>query len=150
MMGSGSLLSSVYQEGLEAVKPYGAWLRASERRGGTSKEGKHSAEPAISIVSDPGLVNKDEQISPIDNLLLLDPKRQRMEEGDRVVVCQASEAMEIEMNRPKHLLEAGLAANHSTTWVVMRDFNDILSQDDKRGRHPHPDWAITGFSRGCS
>ncbi|MCI07323.1 endonuclease/exonuclease/phosphatase family protein [Trifolium medium] len=30
-------------------------------------------------------------------------------------------------------------------WCVIGDFNDLLSQKDKRGVHPHPNWLCTGF-----
>jgi hypothetical protein len=30
-------------------------------------------------------------------------------------------------------------------WCVIGDFNDLLSQDDKKGWLPHPNWLCTGF-----
>jgi hypothetical protein len=30
-------------------------------------------------------------------------------------------------------------------WCVIGDFNDLLSQDDKKGYLPHPNWLCTGF-----
>jgi hypothetical protein len=30
-------------------------------------------------------------------------------------------------------------------WCVVGDFNDLLSQDDKKGQHQHPNWLCTGF-----
>ncbi|MCI22403.1 endonuclease/exonuclease/phosphatase family protein, partial [Trifolium medium] len=30
-------------------------------------------------------------------------------------------------------------------WCVIGDFNDLLSQEDKRGLHPHPNWLCAGF-----
>jgi hypothetical protein len=30
-------------------------------------------------------------------------------------------------------------------WCVVGDFNDLLSQEDKRGLHPHPNWLCNGF-----
>jgi hypothetical protein len=30
-------------------------------------------------------------------------------------------------------------------WCVIGDFNDLLSQDDKKGLLPHPNWLCTGF-----
>lgn len=30
-------------------------------------------------------------------------------------------------------------------WCIMGDFNDILSHEDKRGQHDHPNWRIQGF-----
>jgi hypothetical protein len=31
------------------------------------------------------------------------------------------------------------------SWCVIGDFNDLLSQADKKGRLPHPNWLCTGF-----
>jgi hypothetical protein len=33
----------------------------------------------------------------------------------------------------------------SLSWCVIGDFNDLLSQDDKRGLLPHPNWLCMGF-----
>ncbi|XP_058782838.1 uncharacterized protein LOC131657458 [Vicia villosa] len=33
----------------------------------------------------------------------------------------------------------------SAPWCVIGDFNDLLSQQDKIGLHPHPNWLCTGF-----
>ncbi|XP_058760344.1 uncharacterized protein LOC131633667 [Vicia villosa] len=30
-------------------------------------------------------------------------------------------------------------------WCIIGDFNDLLSQADKRGLHPHPNWLCSGF-----
>jgi hypothetical protein len=30
-------------------------------------------------------------------------------------------------------------------WCVIGDFNDLLSQEDKKGQHPHPNWLCSGF-----
>jgi endonuclease/exonuclease/phosphatase family metal-dependent hydrolase len=30
-------------------------------------------------------------------------------------------------------------------WCIMGDFNDLLSQEDKKGTHPHPNWLCNGF-----
>jgi hypothetical protein len=30
-------------------------------------------------------------------------------------------------------------------WCIIGDFNDLLSQADKQGRHPHPNWLCEGF-----
>ncbi|GAU34899.1 hypothetical protein TSUD_144300 [Trifolium subterraneum] len=30
-------------------------------------------------------------------------------------------------------------------WCIIGDFNDLLSQEDKRGNHPHPNWLCNGF-----
>ncbi|XP_058755632.1 uncharacterized protein LOC131628842 [Vicia villosa] len=30
-------------------------------------------------------------------------------------------------------------------WCILGDFNDLLSQNDKQGLHPHPSWMCTGF-----
>jgi endonuclease/exonuclease/phosphatase family metal-dependent hydrolase len=30
-------------------------------------------------------------------------------------------------------------------WCIIGDFNDLLSQEDKKGRHPHPNWLCNGF-----
>ncbi|XP_058758626.1 uncharacterized protein LOC131631872 [Vicia villosa] len=30
-------------------------------------------------------------------------------------------------------------------WCIIDDFNDLLSQEDKRGIHSHPNWLCTGF-----
>lgn len=39
----------------------------------------------------------------------------------------------------------GLAEQSDLPWVLMGDFNDILSEGDKRGRHSHPGWMLRGF-----
>ncbi|PNX98658.1 ribonuclease H, partial [Trifolium pratense] len=33
----------------------------------------------------------------------------------------------------------------SLPWCIIGDFNDLLSQEDKLGSHPHPNWLCTGF-----
>ncbi|KAK2377607.1 hypothetical protein QL285_078261 [Trifolium repens] len=30
-------------------------------------------------------------------------------------------------------------------WCIIGDFNDLLSQEDKLGNHPHPNWLCSGF-----
>jgi hypothetical protein len=35
-------------------------------------------------------------------------------------------------------------------WCIIGDFNDLLSQEDKRGTHPHPNWLCTGFQSAVS
>jgi endonuclease/exonuclease/phosphatase family metal-dependent hydrolase len=30
-------------------------------------------------------------------------------------------------------------------WCIIGDFNDLLSQEDKQGQHPHPNWLCEGF-----
>jgi endonuclease/exonuclease/phosphatase family metal-dependent hydrolase len=30
-------------------------------------------------------------------------------------------------------------------WCIIGDFNDLLSQEDKKGNHPHPNWLCNGF-----
>ncbi|XP_058776514.1 uncharacterized protein LOC131650817 [Vicia villosa] len=35
-------------------------------------------------------------------------------------------------------------------WCIIGDFNDLLSQNDKRGLHPHPDWLCSGFQEVIS
>lgn len=37
---------------------------------------------------------------------------------------------------------ANLSDSH---WCVIGDFNDLMSSDDKRGLHDHPNWCIHGF-----
>ena len=33
----------------------------------------------------------------------------------------------------------------SLPWCCIEDYNDLLSQSEKRGRRSHPDWLIKGF-----
>ncbi|XP_058784872.1 uncharacterized protein LOC131659735 [Vicia villosa] len=35
-------------------------------------------------------------------------------------------------------------------WCVIGDFNDLLSQQDKNGIHPHPNWLCSGFRQTVS
>ncbi|PNX96867.1 ribonuclease H, partial [Trifolium pratense] len=35
-------------------------------------------------------------------------------------------------------------------WCIIGDFNDLLSQEDKRGNHPHPNWLCNGFRNAVS
>ncbi|MCI05437.1 endonuclease/exonuclease/phosphatase family protein, partial [Trifolium medium] len=35
-------------------------------------------------------------------------------------------------------------------WCVIGDFNDLLSQDDKKGLHSHPNWLCYGFRNAVS
>lgn len=39
-----------------------------------------------------------------------------------------------------------LLANKSTLpWCILGDFNDLLYDTDKMGRHPHPNYFLEGF-----
>ncbi|PNX81632.1 endonuclease/exonuclease/phosphatase family protein, partial [Trifolium pratense] len=38
----------------------------------------------------------------------------------------------------------------SLPWCIIGDFNDLLSQEDKVGNHPHPNWLCTGFRNAVS
>lgn len=38
-----------------------------------------------------------------------------------------------------------LAARSSNPWCIIRDFNDLLSSEDKRGRLDHASWRIGRF-----
>ncbi|GAU23029.1 hypothetical protein TSUD_336770 [Trifolium subterraneum] len=35
-------------------------------------------------------------------------------------------------------------------WCIVGDFNDLLSQADKKGFHPHPNWLCNGFRSAVS
>jgi hypothetical protein len=35
-------------------------------------------------------------------------------------------------------------------WCIIGDFNDLLSQEDKKGTHPHPNWLCNGFRNAVS
>ncbi|GAU21362.1 hypothetical protein TSUD_189490 [Trifolium subterraneum] len=35
-------------------------------------------------------------------------------------------------------------------WCIVGDFNDLLSQEDKKGRHNHPNWLCAGFRSAVS
>jgi hypothetical protein len=35
-------------------------------------------------------------------------------------------------------------------WCIIGDFNDLLTQGDKRGIHPHPNWLCNGFRSAVS
>jgi hypothetical protein len=35
-------------------------------------------------------------------------------------------------------------------WCIIGDFNDLLSQEDKRGIHSHPNWLCNGFRSAVS
>jgi len=39
-----------------------------------------------------------------------------------------------------------LKAMCSLPWCIIGDFNDLLSQEDKKGQHPHPNWLSMGFT----
>lgn len=43
-----------------------------------------------------------------------------------------------------------LATRSSNPWVVIGDFNDLTSQNDKKGLLEHPDWCIHGFWEALS
>nr|GMD77815.1 ribonuclease H [Ipomoea batatas] len=43
-----------------------------------------------------------------------------------------------------------LAGLSSLPWVIMGDYNDLLYPEEKRGRHPHPNWLIAGFSEAVA
>ncbi|KAK2373901.1 hypothetical protein QL285_074903 [Trifolium repens] len=38
----------------------------------------------------------------------------------------------------------------SIPWCIIGDFNDLLSQADKKGIHPHPNWLCVGFRQAVS
>lgn len=38
-----------------------------------------------------------------------------------------------------------LSLNNSLPWILMGDFNDLLSHGEKLGGAPHPNWLIQGF-----
>lgn len=38
-----------------------------------------------------------------------------------------------------------LAGLNTLPWVLMGDINDLLLPEEKRSRHPHPQWLIRGF-----
>lgn len=31
------------------------------------------------------------------------------------------------------------------SWCIIGDFNNMLSQEEKQGIHPHPNWLYAGF-----
>jgi hypothetical protein len=35
-------------------------------------------------------------------------------------------------------------------WCIVGDFNDLLTQEDKRGNHSHPNWLCNGFRTAVS
>ena len=35
-------------------------------------------------------------------------------------------------------------------WCIIDDFNDLLTQQDKQGIHPHPNWLCVGFRQAVS
>ncbi|CAJ2669980.1 unnamed protein product [Trifolium pratense] len=35
-------------------------------------------------------------------------------------------------------------------WCIIGDFNDLLSQEDKKGIHPHPNWLCMGFRQAIA
>lgn len=38
-----------------------------------------------------------------------------------------------------------MASGNNLPWVIIGDMNNVLSQDDKRGGRPYPQWLIQGF-----
>lgn len=38
-----------------------------------------------------------------------------------------------------------LSTKSHLSWCIFGDFNDLLYSSDKRGRHPHPQYLLTGF-----
>lgn len=38
----------------------------------------------------------------------------------------------------------------NTTWCIIGDFNDLLSQQDKRGIHTHPNWLCNGLGQAVN
>ncbi|KAL8546321.1 hypothetical protein ACS0TY_006152 [Phlomoides rotata] len=38
-----------------------------------------------------------------------------------------------------------IAGSNDLFWVCIWDFNDLLVDDEKRGRVPHPNWILQGF-----
>ncbi|XP_058741383.1 uncharacterized protein LOC131613755 [Vicia villosa] len=38
-----------------------------------------------------------------------------------------------------------ISSMSSLPWCIIGDFNDMLSQQDKHGIHPHPNWLCNGF-----
>lgn len=49
------------------------------------------------------------------------------------------------MRRDSCSLLRRLAGMSLLPWCVIGDFNDLLSEDDKRGRVEHPQWLFNGF-----
>nr|GME05062.1 uncharacterized protein LOC109162272 [Ipomoea batatas]GME15660.1 uncharacterized protein LOC109162272 [Ipomoea batatas] len=43
-----------------------------------------------------------------------------------------------------------LASLSTMPWVVMGDYNDLMHQGDKRGRHPQPTWLLNGFTEAIA
>lgn len=35
-------------------------------------------------------------------------------------------------------------------WCIIRNFNDILSQENIRGQHSHPNWIYLGFKEAVN
>jgi hypothetical protein len=52
-----------------------------------------------------------------------------------------------ERGRRKHAWDMlrDLRNMSSLPWCIIGDFNDLLSQEDKIGHHPHPNWLFSGF-----
>lgn len=40
-----------------------------------------------------------------------------------------------------------LSTKSHLSWCIFGDFNDLLYSSDKRGRHPHPWYVLTGFKK---
>ncbi|XP_075481232.1 uncharacterized protein LOC142521946 [Primulina tabacum] len=38
-----------------------------------------------------------------------------------------------------------LSSQSTLPWCIIGDFNDLLSPDDKKGKHEHPQWLYNGF-----
>lgn len=38
-----------------------------------------------------------------------------------------------------------LASRSPLPWIILGDFNDLLRDEEKKGRHKHPSWMLNGF-----
>jgi hypothetical protein len=57
---------------------------------------------------------------------------------------------EREMRREAWQLLRELRDMSQLPWCIIGDFNDLLSQEDKRGIHPHPNWLCSGFRQAVN